>query len=358
MAPRKVREYFDSRTGEYSMSKCFVLTNQHKYELAEFIKHNGNDSASVQEFIVRSWSIYVSGSRFDPNKYKSNKHRPILKIPYPMGSEILERLTSKFECPECQKEHPRGEGMSQDSVFKWRKAAAKQADRMGESELDYKEVDWTDALALTEAGIDFHFRAELKLIYDKVLMETKYGHETPYDSLDHLDLRYLQYFLQYYNFQGVTDYDLLCMMDMQKAFEEMGSPEQRQAFEDWLMFRPWEGEKELDKYRSAINSGGVAPLKNDKGEEVPGMLHLQFIRPSDCMQFNLPSQIIQYFLGENLNRYYPTRAVEIIGIDPWDEFTVKGSMDLDSEHNVRRQWEVENRIDRNERWVVLTDEVL
>ncbi len=350
MAPRKVREYYDARTGENSIEKCFVLTNLHRFQLAQFIKHHGNKSVPVQEFIVSNWRIYQNGSKFDPNKYRSGES-------YPLGSRAFKRLTSIFYCPACEKEHPRGEGMSRESIFKWRKNAEKQAEGLGEEDLDYKEIDWKDARKLTEAGIDFHYRGELKYIYDQVLMQVRYGNETPYDSLDHMDLHYLQYFIQYYRFNDVSIYDALCMMDLQKYCEEAGSPEQIQAFDDWLTFRPWEGDKELDAYRDAISRGAVAPLMDDSGKEVPVMLHLQFIRPTDCMQFNLPSQIFDYFLKNKLNRMYPDRNVDVIGIDPWDEFVITQSMDLDSENNVRRQWEVENVIDRKEKWIVLTDEV-
>lgn len=348
MAPRKVREYFDERTGEYSMSKCFVFTGQHRFQLAQFIKHHGNQSVPVQEFIVNNMKVYQKNGRFDPNKYKSGES-------YPLGAETFKRLKSIFYCPECEKEHPRAEGMSRESIFKWRKNAEKQAEELGDDDFDYKEVDWKDTRTLTEAGIDIHYRADLKYIFDQVLMQVRYGNETPYDSLDYKDLQNLQYFLQFYKVQNVTIYDVLCLMDMQKYFEEMGSSEQQRAFDDWLMFRPWEGEKELATYRKAISLGGVVPLKSDRGGEVPVMLHMQFIRPTDCMQFSLPSQIFDYFLKGQLNRLYPDRDVDIVGINPWDEFVIQQDMAIESGKFIDR-WIVEDRIDRQEAWTILTDE--
>jgi len=357
MPQRKVRAYFDNRTGDYSVYKCFELTNLDRYNLAEFINRHGNNNKKVEKFIVRNWNIYITNGTLDPYQYQPKKKYSEQK--YPLGSKILKRIKSDFNCPACKKTHPLGEGMSRDTIFKWRKQAEKQAANMGDGNgLDYKEVDWSNAIALTNAGIDFHYRNDLKRIFDEVLIECRSGNESPYDFLDHMDLRYLQFFLQYHGGPNITTYDLLCLMDMQKSYDEIGTSEQQQAFEDWLMFRPWENDEKLEKYRAAINNGGVAPLKNDKGEEIPVMLHPQFIRPTSCMQFNLPSQIIDYFIGEHLNRYYPTRDVDTIGIDPWDAFTVTRSLDLDSAGDVRIEWRVENRIDENESWTIITDETL
>ena len=306
----------------------------------------------VEDFLAKQFGIFMKGGEEHNGKYNpmprnivgmSSEELEEWKSKYPGGREFLNRMLSIQECREYKHRHLWASGFSRQAIYDLRKKV--ETDNLGDVN-PYKPVKWFDAISIEKMGVTQDSSRELKRIYDQISIEVENGNPSPYDEFYYDDLVFLQYIHTHY--PALSIYDKLVITDHMKFYESEDHSEVMRNIDKWLKRRPWESPDKLEDYTEAVKSETINPIEP--------FLKQQFVRDEDCMPYALPTQIIDYFLGNRINRYYPNRDIYVIGIDPFDGYEITGSYDLGAGGNLQYSWDVVDKFDRKENWEIIAEE--